>query len=115
MLLYIIMNRLDSDRLPFTSNKVEFWKDWLEGKKSNRELGYQVSSKLRKHIDEMEIVQVMEKHGIRSYWKRAEALDEALKREYPAELDKIQSQLKVALDEIDKLKQKEEKNGTHDD
>jgi hypothetical protein len=133
MLLYIIMNRLDSDRLPFTSNKVEFWKDWLEGKKSNRELGYQVSSKLRKHIDDMEIehrkhrhykedqeelveiVQVMEKHGIRSYWKRAEALDEALKREYPAELDKIQSQLKVALDEIDKLKQKEEKNGTHDD
>lgn len=133
MLLYIIMNRLDSDRLPFTSDKAEFWKDWLEGKKSNRELGYQVSRKLREHIDELEIehrkyrlfkkdqeelveiVQVMEKHGIRSYWRRAEALDEALTREYPAELDKIQNQLKVALDEIDKLKQKEGENGTHND
>jgi len=131
MLLYIIMNRLDSDRLPFTSNKAEFWKDWLEDKKSNRELGYQVSSKLRKHIDELEtehrnyrhfkedqeelveIVRVMEKHGIRSYWKKAEALDEALTREYPAELDRIQNQLKKTIEDIDNLK--EDKNGTHDD
>ena len=126
LLLYIIMNRLDSDRLPFTSDKAEYWREWLNEKISNRELGYQVKSKLLDKINEQErelqrfrdnkedleelkaINKVMEKHGIQSYWQRAKALDEALSREYPGELDTIQNQLKVALGEIDKLKHKEE-------
>ena len=120
------MNRLDSDRLPFTSDKAEYWREWLNEKISNRELGYQVKSKLLDKINEQErelqrfrdnkedleelkaINKVMKKHGIQSYWQRAKALDEALSREYPGELDTIQNQLKVALGEIDKLKHKEE-------
>lgn len=126
MLLYIIMNRLDSDRLPFTNNKAEYWRDWLEGKKSNRELGYQVNSKLLEENRELsqkldrfrnfkedreeygEILKVLKNHGIKTWYKVPEALDKALKREYPAELDKIRNQLQVALEEIDELKQKGE-------
>jgi len=126
LLLYIIMNRLDSDRLPFTSDKAEYWREWLNEKISNRELGYRVSSKLLEQNEELqrennryrdfkeereeygEIMKVIQKHGIKTWYNIPEALDKALTREYPAELDTIQNQLKVALDEIDKLKHKEE-------
>jgi len=37
-------------------------------------------------IEELKAIDaVMEKHGIRSYWRRAETLDEALSRGYPRE------------------------------
>ena len=95
---------------------------WLENKISNRELGYQVKSKLLNRIAELEqelrryrdikddleelkaIDAVMEKHGIRSYWRRAETLDEALSRGYPKELDHLQRKLQEAAASIEKLK-----------
>ena len=122
LLLYVIMNRLDSDRLPFTSDKAEYWREWLDNKISYRELGYQVRSKLLDRISELEqelrryrdykkdqeelkaIDAVMEKHGIRSYWRRAETLDEALSRGYPKELDNLQRKLQEAAASIEKLK-----------
>jgi hypothetical protein len=124
MLLYIIMTRLDSDRIPFMGDKAEYFRAWVEGKTNNRELGYQVSCKLLSEIRRLEteierlrdakecreeidaIGKVMEEHGLSRYWKRAETLDRALSRSYPAELDLIQNQLQVAIKEIDKLKGK---------
>jgi hypothetical protein len=123
MLLYIIMNRLESDRLPFHSTKTEYWRYWLDNKISNRELGYQVKSKLLDKIGELErenqrysrfkeehteykkIIEVLQKHGIRTCY-RPEALDTVLTLSYPPELDIVQNQLQVAIKEIDKLKTK---------
>jgi len=122
MLLYVIMNRLDGDRIPFTSNRAEYYRAWLAGKMSNRGLGNQVSNKMIKEINRLEgelkklgrskenqdelekIYSVMDKYGIRNYFNSAEALDNALSRPYPAELDTIQNQLQVAQKEIDKLR-----------
>jgi len=122
MLLYIIMTRLESDRLPFTSDKAEYWREWLNEKISNRDLGYHVRSKLLDKIEEQErdmrrfrdnkddqeelkaIDKVMEKHGIHSYWQKAKALDEALSRAYPRELDNLQQKLQDAAASIEKLK-----------
>lgn len=134
LLLYVIMNRLDSDRLPFTSDKAEYWREWLDNKISNQELGYQVKSKLLNRIAELEqelrryrdikddleelkaIDAVMEKHGIRSYWRRAETLDEALSRGYPRELDNLQRKLQEAAASIERIKKiyQEEAHG-HDE
>ncbi|WP_339060066.1 MmcB family DNA repair protein [Tepidibacillus marianensis] len=125
MLLYIIMNRLDSDRLPFHSTQAEYWRDWLDNKISNRELGWQVKSKLLNQIRELEqenqryrhfkeerdeynkILEVMKKHGLNTWYNVAETLDKALSRPYPAELDTVLNQLQAAVKEIDKLKAKE--------
>lgn len=122
LLLYIIMNRLESDRLPFTSDKAEYWREWINEKINNRELGYQVKSKLLDKIAEQErdmkrfsdnkedheelnaIDKVMEKHGIRSYWRRAQTLDEALSKGYPRELDSLQQKLQDAATSIEKMK-----------
>ena len=122
MLLYIIMNRLDSDRVPFTSDKAEYCKRWLDGKEDNRQLGYRVSSKMlseirrledelrrfrsvKAEVDELNAIdKIMDKHVLSHYWNRAETLDKALSREYPMELDTIRNQLQVAIKVIDRLK-----------
>lgn len=124
LLLYVIMNRLDSDRLPFHSTQVDYWRDWLAGKINDRELGYQVRSKLVTRINELEqenkrygsfkkdreehgqIVNIMRKHGLNTWGNVAEALDAALSRPYPAELDVIRSQIANSILSIDKLKEK---------
>lgn len=125
MLLYVIMYRLDSDRLPFHSTKADYWRDWLENRTSDRELGHQVGSKIVTRMNELQreneryshfkeeredygrIVTVMRKHGLSTWGKLAETLDEALARPYPAEVDTIRSQLVNAIQYIDKLKEKE--------
>lgn len=125
MLLYIIMNRLDSERLPFTSNKGEYFRMWLDGKLSNRDLGYRVSSKMLRELEEKDrelarygrfkedrkilddLLKVMEAHGIGRWGNCAENLDKALKRSYPAELETVELQLQGALREIAKIKLKE--------
>ncbi len=122
MLLYIIMNRLDSDRLPFYSTKAEYWEDWLAGKISNQELSYKVSSKLVERLGELErennsyryfkeereelqqIHGILQKHGINAWYNAPEAIDKALTRSYPSKLDTVQSQLQRVIEEIEKLK-----------
>lgn len=126
MLLYVIMYRLDSDRLPFHSTKADYWRDWAEGRISDRELGNQVRSKLVTRISELEqenkrysnfkedreehgqIVNIMRKHGLSTWGNVAETFDAALSRPYPAELDTIRSQLANSILSIDKLKEKTE-------
>lgn len=128
MLLYVIMNRLDSDRLPFNSTKAEYWRDWLAGKTSDRELGWHVNCKLLKRIGELEtenqrysnfkedrieldnIHKVLKKHGLSTWCNVSENIDTALSRPYPSELDVIRSQLEVAIKEIDRYKEKELSN-----
>ena len=46
----------------------------------------------------------MEKHGIRSYWRRAQTLDVALSKGYPRELDSLQQKLQDAAASIEKMK-----------
>jgi hypothetical protein len=123
MLLYIIMNRLENDRIPFYSKKAEYWKDWLANKISNRELGWQVKSKLLDQICELkqevlrlqgandkleeygEILEVMKKHGLNTWYNTAKKLDEALSRPYPRKLDDAFIQLNAALKIINEVKE----------
>lgn len=125
MLLYIIMNRLDSDRLPFHSTQSEYWKDWLANKIDNRELGYHVRSKLLDQIRELEsenqryrhfkedrneynkILEIMKKHDLNTWYNVAETLDKALSLPYPAELDTVRGQLDKVIKQIDKMKDTE--------
>lgn len=116
MLLYIIMKSLDSDRLPYGS-KAEYWEDWLNNKKSNKELSYKVKSRLLKENIELrrenrrprfsqdikEIDQVMEKHGLSAYGDRALVLDEALSKKYPERLKQIQSRLEKIVRDMKEL------------
>lgn len=121
-LYYIFMCRVASDEAPFMLHKEEVFKAWFEGKKDNRELSYRVKSKLlddnirlqeenrRLKIFEgdsqtlHELLEVMSKHGIKPWGRYADALDKALRRTYPPELDQIKSNLQGVIADIDKLK-----------
>lgn len=54
LLMYIIMNRLDSDRLPFHSTKRDFFVDWLTNKKNNRALGMEIRGAIGDVITQQE-------------------------------------------------------------
>ena len=82
LLYYIIMYRLQSDRYPFHSSKAAYFREWLAGRESNKQLGREVTTKmameirrLNDQLDEsrglinqhkliQEIIEVMKKHGI---------------------------------------------------
>ena len=96
----------------------------MDNKINNRELRHRVRSRLLDQIGELtgenqkyrhfkeeheeyrKIIDVIQKHGIRTWHNVPEALDAALTRSYPTELDTIFNQLQVAIKEIDKLKAK---------
>ncbi len=53
-LLYsIIINRLESDRYPFHSDKAAFFRDWLEHKTESRRLGRYTSTRIAREHDEL--------------------------------------------------------------
>ena len=122
MLLYIIMNRLENDRIPFYSEKAEYWRDWLKNKVNNRDLAWHVKSKLLDQVRELEseirrlsmakedleayqeVLKVMEKHGISTWFSPAEKLDKALSRPYPIQLDQAFRQLEGALKTINEVR-----------
>jgi len=128
MLLYIIMNRLESDRLPFHTSKAEYWQDWLENKITNRDLGYQVNCKLLKHIQELEkensryqrfkeeqselsqIREILKKHNLSTWRNAPQVIDAALTRSYPMELDNLQAGLRESIEVIERLKNKSKQN-----
>lgn len=123
MLLYIIMNRLENDRIPFYSKKAEYFKDWLKNKISNQDLAWHVKSKLLDQICELkqevlrlqgandkleeygEILEVMQKHGLNAWYNPAEKLDEALSRPYPRKLDDAFIQLEAVLRKINEVRE----------
>lgn len=122
MLLYVIMTRLESDRLPFHETKADYWRDWLEMKISNRDLAMRVNSSLLKQINELEaenkryrnfqdvrdkleqIYRVMDNHGLSTWRNTAETLDKALSSSYPPKLDEIRSKLEDCLIDIQEIK-----------
>lgn len=127
MLLYIIFTRLENDRIPFYSRRIEYFKDWLKNKISNQELAWQVKSKLINQIRELEeeiqklkfedndrkvmeakykkILEVMQKHGLNTWYNPAENLDEALSRPYPRKLDDAFEQLEEVLRTINEVRE----------
>ncbi|WP_082198153.1 MmcB family DNA repair protein [Bacillus sp. FJAT-26390] len=50
---YILMSRIDSDRLPFYSSAREYFEAWIADKKDRRMLGAYVSEKLQKELGEL--------------------------------------------------------------
>jgi hypothetical protein len=126
MMLYIIMNRLESERLPFYSSKAEYFKAWLDNKIENRTLSQHVRNKFLDQIKDLErenarlkeykedqqelqhIIKIMQKHGINQWYNRHEALDKALSRPYPEEIDILRSQLASSILLIDKLKNRDD-------
>ena len=130
MLLYIFMNRLESDRPQFTSHKAEFLKAWLENKENNQQLAYKVKNRMTAEIERLEnelrrlkadvkykdeldaIDKVLYQHGERSYqWNngRADALERLFAKKYPRELDNLNEQLRHAIKSIDEIKNTYEK------
>jgi hypothetical protein len=108
MLLYIIMNRIDSDRMPFETSKADMFRAWLEEKESTRSISCRVRGKLvqentqlieelnkLKHVKDgsdvlREIKRVLSKHQVDWRGKAiAEALDEELSARYPSALKEI--------------------------
>ncbi|OHE41494.1 MAG: hypothetical protein A2Y16_05490 [Tenericutes bacterium GWF2_57_13] len=54
LLMYIIMNRVDSDHIPFYSSKAQYFRDWLDNKISDKDLGFAVRCKV---VNKMGIAQ----------------------------------------------------------
>ena len=110
MLMYIIMNKMDSDRTPFYSDRKEFAEAYIKDKADKRNIGYTLGSKLAKQIavmnneiyslkhsqEKMEILKklicVMKKHGIDGWYEKylPDKLDDYLSAGYPPEIDDIQ-------------------------
>lgn len=126
LLMYIIMNKLDSDRIPFYgNNRLQYAKDYLTDKKDRRNVGYCFGSEMAKDIAQMQkeldllkhskedldllhdIKEVLKKHKIVSWWRDdlVEKLDEELSRTYPKELDDLKVKLVNAIKYIDETKQ----------
>lgn len=80
-LLYIIMNRLNSDKFPFFSDKYGYYKQWLEAKKIKEIVGKEVSNELTKSIREHE-------RNIKNYNDNKKDVDETV-----SELKKIADDL----------------------
>lgn len=119
---YILFSKLDPDRLPFYSERKEYIKDWIENKKENRTIGYMFRGYMVKEIERLQgelnkfkhireikqnydaVMEVMEKHGLSTWYEPEKTLDKALTMTYPKELDAIFSQLQVAISQIEKIK-----------
>ncbi len=130
MLLYIIMNRLDNERIPFYSKKAEYWEDWLKNKISNRELGWKVRSKLLDRICELEqeiekyehakyiidehekTLEVMNKHEISTWGDMSGNLDKALSRPYPQKLEDAFVRLDATIKKINEVREQAALSGT---
>lgn len=122
MLLYIIYSRLDSDRYPFFSDKREYYKAYIDGKRDNRELGRAIKTKLvednirmEKELEEISgfrqsldtykaIQQVLEKHHIYG-WRRgiATELDKALSRKCPEDISSIREGLQRMVERLERI------------
>lgn len=112
MLMYIIMNKLDSDRLPFfESNRQEYAKAYLENRAEKRNIGYMLGFKMAKDMAELyriqeerdnqraveamaeikEIQKVLQKHGIYRWRTKGLAgeIDTALSENCPHEIKEL--------------------------
>lgn len=133
MLMYVIMNKLDSDRTPFYSCRKEYAEAYINDKADKRNVGYTLGTKLAKQIAEMEneiyslrhsqekmeilkkFIAVMKKHSIGGWYEKylPDALDNYLSKGYPPEIDDIQrniNNIQATLADIKNNKNKEVEN-----
>jgi hypothetical protein len=131
MMFYIIMNKIDSDRIPFYSSKAEYAAAYIESQQQQYEIGKEFGTKLTKEVDQLKkqlsrtsaaakelelldkIIIVLESHGIHRWWGSdlPQQLDKKLNQKYPRELDTLEKRLAGILDEVKDMKssyQKEE-------
>ena len=133
MLLYIIYSRLDSDRYPFFSDKLEYYTAYLEGKRDNRDLGRAIKTKLvednirlerevesvrgfQQHLDTYRAIQrVLEKHHIYG-WRRdiAAELDKALARKCPEDIASIRVTLEGVVRRLEHMEEPKEGASDHE-
>lgn len=129
MLLYIIYSRLDSDRIPFCSDRAEYSRVYIEGKENGRDIGYRLGTKMAQEITVLKreneslrdfknqrekykaLIRVMQEHGI-STWSKdpedtAKALEKALDRKVPAEVERVRESLEACVSTLKKLEAKE--------
>lgn len=135
MLMYIIMNKIDSDRVPFFSSRTEEAAEYIHQREKDKHIGRSFGTVLTKRVNELEqqletlnafdsdtkrirnvlseIDKVLKKHdvgyGSWSTWNdkdRADYIDRRLAQEYPKELDDISRELREAQDSIEKLKKR---------
>lgn len=123
LLLYIIFTRLDSDRIPFYSQKREYFKDYIAGKKENRDLARVAATKLvqdnarleaelekvrefQRHYDIYKSIQnVLHRHHIYG-WNAgdvAQELDKALSRKCPEGIEEIRRSMENIVERIKRM------------
>lgn len=131
MLMYIFMNKLDSDRIPFYgNNRLQYAKDYLEDKAYKQRIGSELGSKMAKDLSETykrlealdhsendlenwnKVEKLLRKYNVFGWgWYKKEDqwlndLEEALKSSYPKDLDSIKDDLQRIINRMDKLKEK---------
>jgi hypothetical protein len=131
MLLYIIYSRLDGDRYPFHSDKAAYYREWVEEKRSTRDLGHNVRNKMIDDIREQHdalhraqqrlermtetnndtameysaLKECLVRHGMSPRERDPAAwLEAEFARAYPRELDGLQQQLNAAMETVQKMK-----------
>ncbi len=125
MLLYIIYSRLDSDRVPFYSDRKEYLREYIAGKNDGREIGYRLGTKmaweitgLKTEIESLQhykrlrdayaaVERVMQEHGV-IFWSHdpeytAKNLAAALDRKVPPEVESVRKQLEDCVSMLKKL------------
>jgi hypothetical protein len=125
MLMYIIMSKLDSDRLPFFSSKKVWVEEYLKDQSSSHQLGRSLATKLPQRLAELEceidrlhnakdamdeleaIKDVCEKHNVRTWYGTAKGLDEALTVPFPREIERIREDAQGILNIIEDMKKEE--------
>lgn len=126
MLMYIIMSKLDSDRVPFFSSRKVWVEEYLKNEQSAHLLGQTLASRLPKKLSELEaeiarlkdakdamdeleaIKDVCEQHHVRTWYGTAKGLDEALTVPFPREIERIRDDAQGILNAIEAMKKKSE-------
>ena len=127
-MLYIIYSRLDSDRYPFYDSKEEYFRAFVDRKRSSKELGLSVGSRLieenaalRKRIEQVEhfsqeydkhraIMKVLEKYNIWA-WRSsdvAELLDKRLSQSCPEDISSVRRTLEGCVERIKRMEKSNE-------
>ena len=131
MLLYIIYSRLGSDRIPFFSDRAEYWREWLDNKRKNSDLGARVSGGLAREFQRLErenreterfrnerdkyerLMKCLADNGM--YLRESDPaawLEKRLKQEYPECLDAVLANLKYAINIIEERRKGREGGAT---
>lgn len=125
MLMYIIMSKLDSDRLPFFNSRKVWVEEYLKDKSSSHILGRSLATKLPQKLAELQceidrlhnvkveldelndIKDVCERHNVKTWYGTAKGLDEALTVPFPREMKRIKEDAQAILNIIEAMKKEE--------